>query len=286
MRTFRSLSPPLITILVLSGMTGCDREAERQRKEELHRQMAEEQRRESESQPPPEAVLNQVRSAAEAFLAEHHADLAVESSTFTPLTPNLFLVGVSVQEKARGNRYVKQLTAERLREKDDPDSRHIWVIDYLDPAKMRVLAERHGLAPEVDAIEMQDLSHPRAFSWGHSSWIDHYLLWHFLFARPNPLGYWPGQGFRPMAPGFRFHDPERPLRPEDTESFRNAGMAAGGRSRVFLGGSAWRPPIASGVVHGQGFYPRGSGISGKTSMGGVSRGGFGHAGHAAGTHGG
>jgi len=279
----RTLTPPLAAILALSAMTGCDTEASRQRRaaeEARQRQLEDSLRREAETQAPTEMVLQQVRAATEAFMAEHHGDLNLEGSTYTALTPNLFLVGVSVREKARGNTYVKQLSAERLRE----DDQMIWVIDYLDAQKMQVLARRHGLEPEVEAIRRQDPGYRHGASWGHRSWLDDYLLWHFIFGRPAAMGFWPGQGFRPMAPGFRFQDPARPMRPEDAQPFRGAAAATGGRSMIFLGGSAWRPPVAShvGSVPGQAFTAHGSGVSGRAPMGSMSRGGFGHSGHIAG----
>jgi len=91
-----------------------------------------------------------------------------------------------------------------------------------------------------------------------------------------------------MAPGFRFHDPGRPITPGDAKAFQAAAAPTGGRSMVFLGGSAWRPPSVGSVgsLPGQAFVagPRGS-ISGKASIGSVGRGGFGAAGHASGTGG-
>ncbi len=295
MSAYRTLTPPLVAILTLSaGITGCDTEASRQREaaeKARQRQLEDSLRREAETQAPTELVLNQVRAATEAFMAEHHADLNLEGSTFTALTPNLFLVGVSVREKLRGNAYLKQLTAERLRDvaPDEEGDLHengefLWVIDYLDAQKMQVLARRHGLESEVEAIRRQDPGYRHGASWGHRSWLDDYLLWHFLFGRPSAMGFWPGQGFRPMAPGFRFQDPGHPMRPEDAQPFRGAAAATGGRSMVFLGGSAWRPPVASqvGPLPGQAFTARGAGVSGRAPMGSLSRGGFGAAGHVAG----
>lgn len=294
MRIYRTLTPPLVTILALSaGMTGCNTEARRQRKAaEAARQRQQEDslRREAETQAPTEMVLNQVRSATEAFMAEHHGDLNQEGSTFTALTPNLFLVGVSVREKARGNTYVKQLTAERLRDVDEDDEGDVrngellWVMDYLDAQKMQVLARRHGLESEVEAIRRQDPDHRHGTSWGHRSWLDNYLLWHFMFGRPAAMGFWPGQGFRPMPSGYRFHDPARPIRPGDAQPFQAATAPTGGRSMIFLGGSAWRPPVANrvGPLPGQAFMARGAGVSSRAPMGSMSRGGFGHSGHIAG----
>jgi len=288
-RRFRSATPPLIAILVLSaGITGCDTEAKRQQRQ------AEENRarRQAETEPPTPEVLSQVRTATDDFMKEHHPALDVESCTFTSLTPNLFLIGVSVKDVLNGNsHYVKQLTAERLRDVEDSwlgdqkeNGQLLWVIDYADEQKMKVLAERHGFAREVDSIRNEDPSYRRSCSWGHRSWLDDYLLWHYVFHRPSPMGYGPGMGFRPMPMGFRFNDPGRPIQPDDARPFQSAAVPTGGRSSVFLGGSAWRPPLVSqvGSIPGQAFMARGSGISGKAAMGSVSRGGFGSAGHAAG----
>jgi len=89
--------------------------------------------------------------------------------------------------------------------------------------------------------------------------------------------------FQQMAPGYRFQDPARPIQPGDASGFKSA-AATGGRSAVFLGGSAWRPPLVSQAsgLSGQAFVAHGSGISGKAAMGSVSRGGFGASGRAAG----
>jgi hypothetical protein len=91
-----------------------------------------------------------------------------------------------------------------------------------------------------------------------------------------------------MAPGYRFQDPAHPIGAEDAARFQPAAAATNGRSMVFLGGSAWRPPLVSGPTSlpGQAFVagPHGS-ISGKAAMGSVGRGGFGAAGHASGTGG-
>ena len=287
---FRSLTPPLITILALSAGMGCDTEAKRQRLQ------AEEEsaRRRAETESPTPQVLAQIKAATDDFMQEHHQALDVESTSYTALTPNLFLVGVSVRDRGAGNRFISQLTAERLRDVEEDwngdtteNGTLLWVIDYASEAKMKALAQRHGFEGEVDAIRREDPEARRNSSWGRRSWIDDYLLWHFLFNRPAPMYYGPngsGMAFRQMAPGYRFQDPARPIQPEDASPFKRATAATGGRSTVFLGGSAWRPPLvsqASGLT-GQAFVAHGSGISGKAAMGSVSHGGFGAAGRAAG----
>lgn len=288
-RRFRSATPPLLAILVLSaGITGCDTEAKRQRRQ------AEEDlaRRQAETEPPTPEVLTQLRTATDDFMKEHHPGLQVEGCTFTSLTPNLFLIGVSVYDVLGGNtRYVKQLTGERMRDVEDNwlgESREngqlLWIIDYADEQKMKTLADRHGFAHEVDAVRDTDPRYDHGYSWGHRSWLDDYLLWHYVFHRPSPMAYGPGMGFRPMPMGYRFHDPGHPIQAEDARAFQAAAAPTGGRSSVFLGGSAWRPPLVSQVssIPGQAFSVSGSHISGKASMGSVSRGGFGASGHAAG----
>ena len=293
---YRSAIPPLILILAATaGTLGCDTEARRQRRaEEARRNQAWEdaQRREAETAPPTPEVLEQVRTATSAFMTEHHPELLVEGQTFTPLTPNLFLVGVEVKDLLHENKYVAQFTAERLRDGDwdgefKENGRLLWIVDYANAEKMRELAQRHGFGEEVDRVRDQDRDGTYRASWGHRSWLDDYLLWHFLFHRPSAYGY-RGSGFTPMPQGYRFHDPANPIAPADATRFQAAAAPTGGRSMVFLGGSAWRPPLISTArsLPGQAFVagPHGS-ITGKASMGSVSRGGFGHAGHASGSGG-
>jgi len=286
---YRSLVPPAVLILVF---TGCDTPGRRARKaEEARQRQAQEdgQRREAEQAPPTPEVLEQVRTATRSFMDERHPELAVEGTTLTPLTPNLFLVGVAVHDPVKDNRYVAQLSAERLREGDwgDDGARLLWVVDYADEARMRELAQRHGFAPEVERIRDQDRDGAYRTSWGQRGWLDNYLLWHFLFHRPSAYASNPGGGFSPMAPGYRFQDPGHPIAAADGQRFQAAAAPTGGRSMVFLGGSAWRPPPVSAVAghSGQAFVagPRGT-ISGRTALGaGVSRGGFGALGHVFGT---
>lgn len=299
-RRYRSLLPPTVLILAFTaGGLGCDTEAKRQQRALAARQnqaWEDGQRRQAETEPPTPEVTAQVATATQAFMAEHHPTLLVEGTTFTPMTPNLFLVGVAVKDLLQENRYVAQLTAERLRDVDWGDEGEVkengqilWVIGYADPAALRVLAQRHGFQAEVDRIEEQDRDGDRRPSWGHRSWLDSYLLWAVLFHRPGSYGANPGGGFRPLAPGYRLQDPGNPITPEDARRYQGAAAPTGGRSSVFLGGSAWRPPLVSNTgatLPGQAFLagPRG-GIAGKAAMGSVSRGGFGAAGHAAGAGG-
>ncbi|MDR3669396.1 MAG: hypothetical protein P4L36_01045 [Holophaga sp.] len=289
---YRSLVPPAVLILVFTG-GACDTEAGRARKAEqarLRQAREDTARLEAEQAPPTAEVLEQVRTAAKAFMDERHPDLLVEGQTLTPLTPNLFLVGVAVKDLVHENRYVAQLTAERLRDGDwgedgeaKDGARLVWLVDYASEPKLRELAERHGFAPEMDRIRGQN---PRT-SWGRRSWLDDYLVWHYLFHRP-PAYMASGGGFTAMPAGYRFQDPGHPISAGDAAGFQSAAAPTGGRSMVFLGGSAWRPPPVGAVLSrsGQAFAagPRGS-ISGRVSLGGVVRGGFGAAGHAAGAGG-
>lgn len=288
---YRSLTPPLIAILVLSaGTTGCDTQARRERA-----RLAEETaRRQAETQPPTEEVLAQVRAASEAFMKEHHGDQQAEGYSFTALTPNLFLVGVSVRDPAGGASTVRQLSAERLRDVEESwfsgdlkeNGDLLWVIDDLDEVKMKTLAMRHGLNGEVNAVRDQDPGYVRTHSWGRRTWVDDYLLWHYLFHRPAPVTWAPGGGYRTEPPGYRFQDPGGGrIQPDDARPYQAAAAPTGGRSSVFLGGGAWRPPLASSVggQHGQAFVARGAGIS-RPGARGSARGGFGAAGRAAGFH--
>lgn len=294
---YRGAVPPLLLILAATaGTLGCDTEARRQRRAEEARArqaMEDAQRREAETAPPTPEVLEQVKTATSGFIGEHHPELNIEGQTLTPLTPNLFLVGVAVKDLLKGNTYVAQLTAERLRDGEwdgefKENGRLLWVVDYATEERMKDLALRHGFQGEVDRIRYEDPERRHYASWGHRTWLDDYLLWHFLFHRPSAYGWHPGGGFAPMAPGFRFHDPGRPITPGDAQRFQAAAAPTGGRSMVFLGGSAWRPPSVGNVgsLPGQAFVagPRGS-ISGKAAIGSVGRGGFGAAGHVSGTGG-
>jgi hypothetical protein len=299
--TYRSAVPPLVLILAATaGTLACDNQAHRQGRIDAFRrdqEWTEGQRREAETAPPTPEVLEQVRAATASFLSERHPELGVEGITLTPLTPNLFLVGASVKDLLKENRYVAQLTAERLQDVDwdgefTPNGRLLWVVDYASAEKMRDLSRRHGFGEEVDRIRNQDPQYRT--SWGRRSWLDDYLLWHYLFHRPASCGYRPGSGFTPMPPGYRFQDPGRPITPEDATRFQSAAAPTGGRSMVFLGGNAWRPPLLSGVDNLSGSVYA-AGPHGSVSAGGPvygagkafagGRGGFGAAGRAAGTGG-
>lgn len=289
---YRGLVPPALLILVFSGGAGCESEARKAEKAQRHKAWEDSGRREAETAPPTPEVLEQVRAATKAFMDERHPELEAEGTTLTPLTPNLFLVGVAVHDPIQGNRYVAQLSAERLRDGDwgeegeaGRDARLLWVVDYADEARMKELAQRHGFGPEVERIRDQDRDYRARASWGQRGWLDNYLLWHYLFHRPGAYTYGSG-GFTAQAPGYRFTDPQHPIAPADAERFQSAAAATGGRSMAFLGGSAWRPPPVSAVSarSGQAFVagPRG-GITGKAGLGTVSRGGFGALGRAFGT---
>lgn len=276
-RRRRSPVPPLALLLALSGaMTGCESEASRRVRET--REATE--RRQAEVEPPSPQALEQVRGAATRFLGERHPGLEVEGLTLTSLTPNAYLVAASVKDKAKGNRWVSQLTAERLRADGDTEADLAWILDYAEEGKLQKLADRHGFGHEVSRIASQ----PQGSSWGHRSFLDNLLLWHVLFNRPSPFGWSPMGGFSPMARGFRPHDPARPVRHEDLERFRGAAAPTGGRSSVFLGGQAWRPPTAGqvGALHGD-VYPvgRSGALGARTHLGTVTRGGFGATGRGA-----
>ena len=307
---YRSLTPPLIAILVLSaGGAGCETQASRERA-----RLAEEgARRRAETEPPTQEVLGQVREAAADFMKERHADQQVEGWSFTALTPNLILVGVSVRDAA-GAPAVRQLSAERVRDEEPSwfigelkeNGDLLWVIDDLDELKMKLLASRHGLEPEVEAIRGQDSGYTHVHSWGRRTWLDDYLLWHYLYHRPPAVSYTAGGGYQAQPMGYRFQDPSGArIQPEDARPYEAGPARTGGRSWVFLGGNAWRPPLSSSTTgsHGQGYRVNGGGGSarpgffgslfrgGSFSRGGsvshgssVSRGGFGSAGHAAGGH--
>lgn len=274
---FRSLTPPLISILVFSaGTVGCETEASRRRAQ------AEEARarRQAETEPPSQETLSQIRSAAEAFMQERHPGLVTEDFTFTSLTPNLFLIGVSTLDGLGGSMQIR-LSAERLRDGKDKDpSRLIWAINDISESEMKLLAERHGINQEVDGIRNLDSTYTHHHSWGSRSWLDDYLIWRYIYHRPAPMRWSPAGGFQAMPMGFRFHNPSAPITPEDAQPYRAAAAHTQGRSSVFLGGSAWKPPLASSVhgFTGQAFRAQGSSIH----VSSLSRGGFGAMGRSAG----
>jgi hypothetical protein len=280
----------VVTILVLSGIAGCDTQASRERT-----RIAEETaRRQAETEPPTQEALSQIRAATEAFMKERHGDEQVQSCAFTSLTPNLFLVGVTVRQGG-GEATVRQLSAERLRDMEEgwfsgelkENGDLLWVIDDLNEVNMRVLATRHGLGGEVDWIRGQDPGYTTRHSWGHRTWLDDYLLWHYLYHRPAPVLYTPGGGYQAQPMGYRFQDPGGArIQPEDARPYEAAAARTGGRSAVFLGGSAWRPPPISqaGASHGSTFVARGSGIARSGAHAAAARGGFGAAGRAAAGH--
>lgn len=273
-RRYRNLTPPLVLILaVTGGNLGCESRATREAREN-------ESRRRAEVEHPSPQVLDQVRTATGRFMTDRHADLEVEGMTLTALTPNAFLVGVSVKHRTAGNRWVAQLTAERVREDGSEGSDMAWVIDYAEPTKLQQLSQRHGFGHEVSRIS--GMSHQA--SWGHRSFLDDMLLWHFLFNRPPAYGWSPMGGFSAMPRGYRFQDPTRPIQAQDGDLFRSAAAPTGGRSSVFLGGSAWRPPTVAqaGPLSGHAYSvsPSGS-VGSRVGLSSVGRGGFGSTGRAA-----
>jgi hypothetical protein len=284
---FRSAAVPGLLLVTLSAVyLGCQREApEKQRR--LQAQEAARRSR-AEAEPPSPAVLEQLRSAAQDFMTEHTPGVTVQGFSFTQMTPNLYLVGVNTTDIATGRAEVQQLSAERLRDarrsEDGSIEDHgdfLWVIDRLDAAKMEALAQRHGIAGEVASVRER---HGQDASWGHRSWLDDYLLWHFLFHRPSPMGFGYGSGFMPQPMGYRFYAPQRPFQEADVRPYQPAAAPTGGHSSVFLSGQAWNPPRAADVpISGQayGVSAQHGGFVGKTGLGGVSRGGFGAAGHGA-----
>ncbi|HET6330435.1 MAG TPA: hypothetical protein VFF76_06555 [Holophagaceae bacterium] len=278
---------PGVLILSLSGaQLGCDLDGRARQKQAEEAVL----RKQMETNPPSPVVLEQLRQTAQDFLAEHNPEVTVQGFTFTELTPNLFLIGANVTDRVQGNVYVKQLSAERLRDADWGEDGEVketgdflWVIDYLDAARMDALARRHGIAGEIDQVRGHN--NGTSTGWGQHTWLDDYLLWHFLFNRPSPMGYRYGiPGFSAMAPGFRFYAPNRPFNGDDINPYRQAAAATGGRSAVFLNGAAWNPPRSADVSHmtGQAYGISGAGgfVMGKTGLGGVPRGGFGATGHA------
>lgn len=198
-------------------------------------------------------------------------------------------MGANTTDIATGKAGVRQLSAERLRDarKNEDGSIEeqgdfLWVIDTVDAAKMEALAQRHGIAGEVASV--RERHRGENASWGHRSWLDDYLLWHFLFRRPSPMGFGYGSGFMPQPPGYRFYAPQRPFQDADAKPYQAAPAPTGGRSSVFLTGQGWNPPRATEVpITGQayGVSAQHGGFTGKTGMGGMARGGFGAAGHGA-----
>jgi hypothetical protein len=273
-----------------AGNTGCDTRASRERA-----RLADDQaRRRAETDPPSVEVLSQIRAASGAFMSEKHAGESVEGYSFTSLTPNLFLVGVSVRNPPAGGSTVRQLSAERVRDTEESwltgepkeNGDLLWVIDDLDEVNMKILARRHGLDGEVGALRDSGPGYAYPHSWGRRTWLDDYLLWHYVYHRPAPVACTPGGVFQAQPLGFRFQEPGTCIQPEDARPYQACAAPTGGRSSVFLGGSAWRPPLATalGETRGQAFAARGSGLAAAGSHGFFSRGGFGAAGHFAGGH--
>lgn len=313
-RHFRSLLPPMVLILALTG--GCEssqKRAARLAEEARLREVQEKaERQQAEAEKPSKVVLGQVRSAAEAFMTEQHAQEKLDEVVFTQLTPNLYLLGLKLKEPAGSKR---SLTAERFRNEDEND--FYWVIDDASEDKMKALAARHGFDKEVEAVKAQ----ASAADWGDpgggdstvwlddsttnnqartahrssfhaASWIGPILLWHYLYGRPSPMGFSyrnPQGGFNAFAPGYRMTSPQTPFAPAVKDRLGSIPAQTGGHSAVFLAGSAYQPkPMGSHPdLNSAKIYSAGShaGPAARVSSSSVSRGGFGGSGHSAGSSG-
>lgn len=235
-----------------------------------------------ETEAPQKSELENIRWRCQSFLTEHNPEVTVQGFTFNQLTPNVYLVNVEVTDSKNKNKYLKQLSCEKVKdvkEDDDGDlitqNEELYVIDYADPFKMAQIAERHGFANEVRDIS----NHNRglmAYNTGyHDHWMDDYLIWSTLYNRPYPMYYGYGSGFAPRPVGFR---PYAPAAPISSGFVRGSafGWVAGrtaGRSSAFTSGIARNPP---NVTHlrgsgGTAFSPSG----GKASVSSAGRGGFG-----------
>lgn len=288
-RTFRSSLAPVVAILCTAGTVGCSWVDDWQKELDRRAAVENQNQKKIESTPTPSETLEQIRQVAQAFLDEHHPDLSTQGFDFTQMTPNCFLIGAKVTQKGAKYGYVKHLTAERLREVGEdedgdasPTGNYLWVIDYADPQKMADLAGRHGFSEEVKAIHDRQFQSSASSPWGERSWLDDYLLWHFLFGRPSVSYYAYNNvkaGFQSRPTGYRFYAPDRPFREEDTRPFGGIASGNGGRSMAFVSGRGWTAPQSNQVsgLTGQPYAVRGSGggVVAKGAMGAVSRGGFG-----------
>ncbi len=313
-RPFRSLLPPMVLILAMSG--GCEssqkRTARLAEEARLRDHQARAERQRAEAEKPSEAVLAQIRSATEAFMKEQHAQEELDELVFTQLTPNLYLLGLQLKTPAGAKR---SLTAERFRGEDPQE--FFWVIDDATRDKMTVLSGRHGFAQEVEKVAAQ----ATASDWGDeggrasSSWIDDtssgsgdpstrrhgyhaaswlgpILLWHYLYGRPSPMGYSyrnPQRGFNSFAPGYRFTSPQAPFAAGVKDRLGSIPAQTGGHSAVFLAGSAFQPkPMGSHPdLNSARIYSAAphAGPATRVSSASISRGGFGASGHSAGSSG-
>jgi hypothetical protein len=313
-RQFRSLLPPMVLILAMSG--GCESSQKRTARlaeEARFREIQEKaERQKAEAEKPSEAVLAQIRSAVEAFMKEQHSQEEMDELVFTQLTPNLYLLGLKLKNPAGAKR---SLTAERFRGEDMTE--FYWVIDDATKDKMTVLSGRHGFAQEVEKVAAQaspsdwgDEGSRDSGSWiddsssgsGDSttrrhgfhtaSWLGPILLWHYLYGRPSPMGFSyrnPQRGFSSFAPGYRFTSPQAPFAPGVKDRLGSISAQTGGHSAVFLAGSAYQPkPMGShpdlNTARIYSTAPH-SGPATRVSSSSISRGGFGASGHSAGSSG-
>lgn len=311
-RHFRSLLPPMVLILALTG--GCEssqkRAARLAEEARLREVQMKAERQQAEAEKPSKVVLGQVRSAAEAFMTEQHPQEKLDEVVFTQLTPNLYLLGLMLKEPAGVKR---SLTAERFRNEGEGD--FYWVIDDASEDKMKVLSERHGFAQEVQAVKAQasaadwdgggdgsgwsddapsgssDRTTHRS-SIHPASWLGPVLLWHYLYGRPSPMGFSyrnPQGGFNAFAPGYRMTSPQTPFAPAVKDRLSSIPAQTGGHSAVFLAGNSYQPkPMGSHPdLNSAKIYSAGShaGPAARVSSSSVSRGGFGGSGHSAGSSG-
>lgn len=320
-RHFRSLLPPMVLILAMTG--GCESNQKKTARlaEEARARRIQEQaeRQKAEVEKPSEAVLGQLRGATEAYMAEQHAQEGLDELIFTQLTPNLYLLGLKLKTPADSKR---SLTAERFRKEDGQD--FYWVIDEATQDKMKELSGRHGFAKEVEQVAAQ----AKPQDWGDegssnggwtdpgssdgvwndntsstnrnthrsglhtASWLGPILLWHYLYGRPSPMGFSyrnPQRGFNSFAPGYRFTSPQQPFSPGIKDRLGSIPAQTGGHSAVFLAGNAHQPQSmgAHPNINSAKIYSAspGTGSATRVSSSSVSRGGFGSAGHSAGSSG-
>lgn len=314
-RTFRSALPPLVLILALTG--GCESkqrsEARMAEKERLRAIQDTAERQKAETEKPSEAVLAQVRGAAEAYMKEQHVQEELDELVFTQLTPNLYLLGVKLKVPAAKSR---SLTAERFRGEDGQE--FYWVIEEASRYRMSELAARHGFDKELAQVASESKESdwgdpggsgawsedtgsdarsttPHRTSMHTASWLGPLLLWHYLYGRPSPMGFSyrnPQRGFNAFPPGYRYTAPQSPFSPAVKDRLGAIPARTGGHSAVFLGGSAWQPKamgehpnLNSARIYSA--SPQ-SGAATRVAPGSVSRGGFGSSGRSAassGSHG-
>jgi len=303
-RRFRSALPPLVLILALTG--GCNVKREEEERLRAGRESAE--RRRAEAEKPSDAVLLQVRGAAEAYMKERHPQEQVDELVFTQLTPNLYLLGLKLQVPASTTR---SLTAERFRGEGGAD--FLWVIDEASRDRITELAARHGFDTELAQVSREstesDWGDPAASGdWSQdtrpaqriahattphtASWLGPLLLWHYLYGRPAPMGFSyrnPQRGFNAFAPGYRYTSPQAPFPPGVKDRLGRIPAQTGGHSAVFLGGTAWQPKAMGehpGLNSARIYSTSGpASQAARVAPGSISRGGFGASGRSASTSG-